>query len=64
MFSGVWWNQPVCPFVRVSFVQDNSLSQSSGGGIKSHLVAALVPLADQAFHSKLSTQSRLLTILK
>ena len=43
MFSGVYWNQPVRPFVRPSdFVRNTSFCQSAGGGIKSHLVTALV----------------------
>ena len=38
MFSGVYWNQPVClsgsPFVHVSFsVRNTSLCQSAGRGI-------------------------------
>ena len=44
MFSGVYWNQPVCPSVcpsvRVLFcvsvcVQNTTFCQSAGGGIKS-----------------------------
>ena len=47
MFARVYWNQPVCPFVCVSvhvsvFVQNTSFCQRAGGGIKSHLVTALV----------------------
>ena len=39
MFSGVCWNQPVCPSVSVSVcVQNTSFCQSAGGGIKSNLV--------------------------
>ena len=46
-FSGLYWNQPVCPSVHVSVrvsvgVQNNSSCQSKGGGIKSHLVTGLV----------------------
>ena len=38
MFSGMYWNQPVCPSVypsvRVSVcVQDTTFCQSTGGGI-------------------------------
>ena len=38
MFSGVYWNQPVCPYVCVSIcvsicVQNISLCQSAGDGI-------------------------------
>ena len=49
MFSGVYWNQPVCPsacvrlWVRMSAcVQTTSFCQSAGRGIKSHLETALV----------------------
>ena len=47
MFSGVYWNQPVCPSVCVSVrvsvcVQNTSFCQTAGGGIKPHLVTALV----------------------
>ena len=43
MFSGVYWNQPVCPSIRVSVcVQNISFCQSAGRGIKSYLVTALV----------------------
>ena len=47
MFLGVYWNQPVCPSVRpcvcVSVcVQNTRFCQSAGGGIKSHLVTALI----------------------
>ena len=43
MHLGVHWNQPVCPSIRVSVcVKNTSFCQSAGGGIKSHLVTALV----------------------
>ena len=51
MFSGVYWNQPVCPSFRMSAglcvcvsicVQNTSFCQSAGEVIKSHLVTALV----------------------
>ena len=47
MFSGVYWNQPVCPSVYVSArvsvcVQNTTFCQSAGRGIKSHLVTALI----------------------
>ena len=47
MFSGVYWNQPVCPSVcasvRVSVcVQNTTFCQSAGGGTKSHSVTVLV----------------------
>ena len=43
MFSGVYWNYPVCTSFHVSVcVQNNSLCQITGGGIKSHLVATPV----------------------
>ena len=43
MFSGVYWNHPVCSSVYVSiYVQNTSSCQSPGGGIKSHLLTALV----------------------
>ena len=43
MFSGVYWNHPVCLSVCVSVcVQNTSFCQSAGRGIKSHLVTALV----------------------
>ena len=43
MFSGVYWNQTVCPSIRVSVcVQNTSFCQSAGGGIKSHLVTSLL----------------------
>ena len=45
--QGVYWNHPFCPsvclFVHVSVcVQNTSFCQSTGGGIKSHEVTALV----------------------
>ena len=43
MLSGVYWNQPVCPPVRVSVsVQNTRFCQSAGEGIKSHSVRVLV----------------------
>ena len=43
MFSGVYWNQPVCGFFHLFVcVQNNSFCQSAGRGIKSHLVTGLV----------------------
>ena len=39
MFSGVYWNQPVCLSV---CGQSNTFCQNTGGGIKSHSVTALV----------------------
>ena len=43
MFSGVYWNQPVCLFVCPSpcvsvCVQNTDFCQSAGGGVKSHSV--------------------------
>ena len=49
MFSGVYWNQPVClavcppvcPCVHLSVcVQNTTFCQSTEGGFKSHLVTA------------------------
>ena len=47
MCSGVYWNQPVCSSVYVSVrvavcVQNTCFCQSASGGIKSHVVTALV----------------------
>ena len=43
MFSGVYWNQPVCVSVHESIcVQNATFYQSTGGGIKSHSMTALV----------------------
>ena len=43
MFSGVYWNQPACLSVHVYIcLQNTSVCQSAGRGIKSHLVTALV----------------------
>ena len=47
MFSGVYWNQPVCLCVHLSIcvsvcVQNTTFCQSAGGGIKSHSVTAQV----------------------
>ena len=51
MLSGVYWNHPVCPSIRVSvFVQNTSFCQSAAVDIKSYLVAALVVVL---FHSLL-----------
>ena len=42
MFLGVYWNHPVCPSVCLSVcVQNTSFCQSTGRGIKSHLVTVL-----------------------
>ena len=47
MFSGVYWNQPVCLSICVSIhmsvcLQNTSFGQSPGWSIKSHLVIAVV----------------------
>ena len=47
MFSGVYWNKPVCPSVCPSVgvfvcVQNTTFCQIACGGIKSHSVTALV----------------------
>ena len=47
MFSGVYWNQPVCPSVCVHMsvcAWNTSFCQRAGGGLKSYLVPALVSL--------------------
>ena len=45
LFSGVYWNQPVCsPVCGSVCVQNTSFCQSAGGSIKSHLVTALVSI--------------------
>ena len=50
MFSGIYWNHPVYPPVRVCvrpcvcvsvLVENTSFFQSPGGGIKIHLMTAL-----------------------
>ena len=54
MFSGIYWNQPVCLSVHVSLqlfvnvsvcIQNTSLCQSTGRGNKSHVVTALLLLS-------------------
>ena len=47
MFSGVYFNHPLCPSILMSIrvsicVQNTSFCKSAGRGIKSHLVTALV----------------------
>ena len=43
MFSGVYWNHPVCWSIHVSVcVQNTKFCQSASGGIKSDLVTVLV----------------------
>ena len=54
MFSGVYWNQPVCLSVSVSIcLQNASFCQSAGGGITSHLVRALISFWIALFHFQL-----------
>ena len=58
MFSGVYWKQPVCPTiclcVNVSVcVQNTTFCQSSGGGINSHSVTALILFAAELEESKI-----------
>ena len=60
MFSGVYWNQLVCPPVRVSIrvsvcVQTTSFCQSADGGIKTYLATALVLFV---FHSPFCSSER------
>ena len=43
MYLGIYWNQPVCGCVCVSVcVQNTNFCQDAGGGMKSHLVTALI----------------------
>ena len=47
MFSGVFWNQPVRPCVRLCVhvsvcVQNTTFCKNAGGGIKSHSMTAVV----------------------
>ena len=47
MFSGVYWNKPVCLSIHMSVcVQNTCFHQSTGGGVKWHLVRALVEIGE------------------
>ena len=61
MFSGIYWNQPVCLSMCPSiYVQNSSFCQSAFRRIKSHLPIALV--CSETFKHQSMSKSNLRTV--